>query len=159
MVRRYGLAFVTAALLVLGAPSGASRVRAQEDPGESMSIELKDGKVRVKITTRDGRKLDKTLEADDFFRRIFPEEGGDEVEAVLRDLEKTMKALPEKIEGALDPEKARERAREIEGDVRRSLENLMERLDPGGRKRDEVKVHVGDKEMLVPARRGKARLY
>lgn len=163
MVRGYGLAFVTASILVLGAPS-VSRVRAQEDPRESMTIELKDGKVHVKITTPDGERVDRVLDADEFFHRILRNGDGDE-DSVLKDMEKTLKSLPKKIEDALDdvkreadPDKAREKARELEKRVRSSLDDLMERLDPGSRTK-KVRVWVGDKEMRVPETRGKARLY
>jgi ElaB/YqjD/DUF883 family membrane-anchored ribosome-binding protein len=83
----------------------------------------------------------------------------DEDRSVMEDLEETLRTIPRRLEQALgdvkrelDPEKARELKRRLE----RTLENLKDAIDP---RTDKVRVHVGDRTMDVPAKKGAARLY
>lgn len=83
----------------------------------------------------------------------------DDEKSVIDNVRKELEKLPERLRDALsdvkkeiDPEKAAEVKRRLE----RVLDDIRAALDPRGEK---VRVHVGDRTMEVPERKGSARLY
>lgn len=205
MLRRLVLTLLVPGL-VLGAPllgSGAragdddeAPARKKDDRGTRLEIELKDGRVRVRMKTEDGRTLEREMRPDEFFRGLFGEgekgerpsraelerklkerldglrerlsrlgrphrdDGGrgEDQDDVFSDLQKALEKLPERLEKALGQveKETPGRARELEKRLETALKDLLDAVRPEGEK---VRVRVGDREMEVPARKGKARLY
>jgi hypothetical protein len=136
--------------------------RAQDDgskDGVRAQVEVRDGRVHVKLRTKDGRTLERELSADELYRRLADRDQDDDV---VDNLEHTVRAIPDRLRDAVDSLEKRipsdgKRGQELEERIEKALHHALD--DVKHCCGDRAHVEVDGHKMTVPSRKGPAVLY
>jgi hypothetical protein len=156
---------------------GRVRVKLHLADGRSLDRELSPEELFRRLGTGDDHPLGERLgRVDELDRRIErlkeriarlrsgdqTARPDDDDEGVLDEIERTLRELPDRLQNAFDELKKnsdRDRVRELEERIDRTIRDALENLRSRREAADRVHVSVDGAEMIVPGRKGRARLY